>query len=539
MTQTTCGAHLAQLLEAYGVRHVFGIPGVHNVEMYRGLWQTKIRHISPRHEQGAGFMADGYARATGQPGVAFVTTGPGVTNIATAMAQAYADSVPMLVVAAVNQRQILGFGRGYLHEMPNQRNFAAGISAFAHTLLRAQELPDVLSAAYSVFSSGRPRPVFIEIPTDVLSKKHEGGEDSVEQRQLFAPGADPAAIAEAAKRLRGAKRVMLIVGGGAQNAATEITALADRLGALVQLTINGRGLLPPTHPQLGDFGLMRSDGRKIMNEADVVLAIGTELGETDFGFYDLTPFAVKHKFIRIDIDPRQMAVGPRFDLGIVADARLASQALLTALDGGVAVKRDTAWTKASVKAMFEIADRNREPDDPLYDRLLDVIRNTPGDPILVGDSTKPVYRAAFNYRAPRPRSFYSASTGFGTLGYALPAAIGAKIAHPDRPVIALAGDGGAQFTFPELISAREANAGIVMIVWNNGGYREIRDYMVSQEIAPIAVDPIPPDFVKSAEALGVAAKRVSSFDELSAALRGHGPSANAPLLLEAGPWIRG
>ncbi len=530
----TCGTWLAHLLDAYGVRHVFGIPGVHNVELYRGLPQTRIRHVSPRHEQGAGFMADGYARSTGRPGVAFVITGPGLTNIATAIGQAYADSVPMLVIAAVNKRHQLGFGRGYLHEMPNQQALAAGLSAFSHTLLRPSELPDVLAAAFAVFSSARPRPVVINIPIDVLEERVEADPPPHEMLNLSAPGPDPAAIAAAAAVLRSAKRVILIAGGGSQNAAAEIAALATLLGAVVQLTTNCKGLLPPDHPQLADFGIGKDPGRLVMDQADVVLAIGTEIGETDYDFYSTKPFAVGTKFIRIDIDPRQIAIGPRPDIGIISDARLAVTALLATITGNTP---DTTWLTASVQRLSRIATTHREPEDPLYDRLLTTIRDTCVDPILVGDSTKAVYRGGLTYRSPKPRSFFSASTGFGTLGYALPAAIGAKVANPDRPVIALAGDGGAQFTFPELISAREAEAGIVMIVWNNNGYREIRDYMVSKEIAPIAVDPIAPDFVKAAESVDVPGKRVQSLDELATALRVHGRSAKVPLLLEAGPWI--
>ena len=539
MPQTTCGTVLAQLLEGYGTRHVFGIPGVHNVELYRGLWQTKIRHVSPRHEQGAGFMADGYARATGKPGVAFVITGPGLTNIATAMGQAYGDSVPMLVLAAVNKRHQMGFGRGFLHEMPNQRNLAAGLTAFTHTLQRTSELPDVLAAAFSVFSSGRPRPVCIEIPIDVLEEKFDAADFASDIRRLPPPGPDPAAITVAAELLRGAKKVLLVAGGGAQGAAAEVAALAERLNAVVQLTTNARGLLAPDHPRLAGFGIGKDDGRKIMNEADAVIAVGTEIGETDYNFYSDKPFAVQTTFIRIDIDPRQIAIGPRLDLAIVADARLGCAALLAELDTGKTAKHDAKWVGEAVRKLSEIAARNREPEDPLYDRLFATIRDAAGDPIIAGDSTKSVYRAGLTYNPRQARSFFSAGTGFGTLGYALPAAIGAKIAFPDRPVIAVAGDGGVQFTLPELMSAREAEAGVVLLIWNNNGYREIRDYMVSKEIKPIAVDPPPPDFLKAAEAAGVPYQRVASLEQLAAALRAHGPSAKLPLLLEAGPWIKG
>lgn len=164
----TCGEVLVNLLEGYGVDHVFGIPGVHTVELYRGLAGSSIRHITPRHEQGAGFMADGYARTRGKPGVCFIITGPGMTNITTAMGQAYADSIPMLVISSVQSRDQLGGGRGKLHELPNQSALVSGVAAFSHTLMSAADLPQVLARAFAVFESARPRPVHIEIPLDVL-----------------------------------------------------------------------------------------------------------------------------------------------------------------------------------------------------------------------------------------------------------------------------------------------------------------------------------------------------------------------------------
>ncbi|NER61832.1 hypothetical protein G3435_21440, partial [Pseudomonas sp. MAFF212428] len=164
----TCGEVLVKLLEKYGVDHVFGIPGVHTVELYRGLAGSTIRHITPRHEQGAGFMADGFARTRGKPGVCFIITGPGMTNITTAMGQAYADSIPMLVISSVQSRNALGGGRGKLHELPNQSALVGGVAAFSHTLMTADDLPAVLARAFAVFDGARPRPVHIEIPLDVL-----------------------------------------------------------------------------------------------------------------------------------------------------------------------------------------------------------------------------------------------------------------------------------------------------------------------------------------------------------------------------------
>ena len=196
----TCGEVLVKILENYGVELVFGIPGVHTVELYRGLPQTAIRHITPRHEQGAGFMADGYARVTGKPGVCFIITGPGMTNITTAMGQAMQDSVPMLVISSVNRTYQLGMGEGHLHELPNQHNLVAGVCRFSHTLLRAEDLPRVLARAFAVFESARPGPVHIEIPIDVITADGDAI-DAQPWPRPSAPGPASGAIAEAAALL--------------------------------------------------------------------------------------------------------------------------------------------------------------------------------------------------------------------------------------------------------------------------------------------------------------------------------------------------
>src|SRR5688500_14768651 len=226
----TGGEFLVKLLEAYGVEIIFGIPGVHTVEFYRGLPDTRIRHITPRHEQGAGFMADGYARACGRPAACFIITGPGLTNIATALGQAYADSVPMLVISSVNNSHELGLGEGRLHELPSQRNLMAGLTAFSHTLLRPDELPEVLARAFAVFDAARPRPVHIELPLDVITAPA----DHVPRHRVtpvVRPGPAADAIAAAAGLLRGAERPLVVLGGGAKDAALQARALVERLGA--------------------------------------------------------------------------------------------------------------------------------------------------------------------------------------------------------------------------------------------------------------------------------------------------------------------
>ena len=224
---TTCGEMLMEILESYGVETVFGIPGVHTLELYRGLQRADIRHVTPRHEQGAGFMADGYARITGKPGVCLIITGPGMTNITTAMGQAYGDSIPMLVISSTNAVGEAGLQEGHLHELRQQRELVAGVAAFSQTVLRPEDLPGVIARAFAVFNGARPRPVHIEIPIDIFARPSEGINRGV---AVYAsrPGPAPSAIAEAADWLAVAKSPVILLGGGTVDAAQEAQALVER-----------------------------------------------------------------------------------------------------------------------------------------------------------------------------------------------------------------------------------------------------------------------------------------------------------------------
>ena len=317
----TCGEVLVQLLEAYGVNLIFGIPGAHTLELYRGLPATNIRHITPRHEQGAGFMADGYARVTGKPGVCFIVAGPGMTNIATAMGQVFADSVPMLVISAVNARDHLGMQQGRLHELRSQQHLVSGVAAFSHTLLDPAQLPGILACAFAEFGSQRPRPVHIEIPLDVIVA--EMGEGPFLPWSLpTKPDPSPTAIATAASLLSNARRPMILAGGGAVDAAPELRAMAEHLNARVFMTINGKGILPAGHPLIlsGNLGLAAM--REEIASCDVILAVGTEFGETEM-YPEPHPLQINGSLIRIDIDPLQLTTSVPAALGIVSDTRLA------------------------------------------------------------------------------------------------------------------------------------------------------------------------------------------------------------------------
>jgi acetolactate synthase-1/2/3 large subunit len=525
----TCGELLVQLLEDLGVNTVFGIPGVHTVELYRGLPATKIRHITPRHEQGAGFMADGYARVSGKPGVCFIVTGPGMTNIATAMGQAYADSIPMLVISSVNKTAELGLGGGRLHELPSQRNVVCGVSAFSHTLMRPDELPSVLSRAFAIFSSARPRPVHIEIPIDVITAPA----DHV-QRKLGALPGRPApntdAISRAVQLLKAAQRPLVLLGGGAADAGAEAVALVEALDAPTAYTINAKGVLPKGHPLSLGSNQSLVPVRELVLQSDVVLAIGTELGETDYDVVFDGNFRIDSTLIRIDIDAEQLNRNFPADVAILSDAAMAMRELLAGLGKRNAYSPQSAGTRraADVRARLEAQWPSAWHGQR---RVLETLQDTLPEAIIVGDSTQPVYSGNHLFEASRPHSWFNSSTGYGTLGYALPAAIGARLAAPERPVVALIGDGGIQFTLPELASAVEANAPIVILLWNNKGYGEIKRYMQNRSIPIIGVDIYTPDFLAIARGFGCQAEQAVSFVQLRELLR-KAAHADRPTLIE-------
>ncbi|MEJ3663557.1 5-guanidino-2-oxopentanoate decarboxylase [Pseudomonas fragi] len=520
----TCGEVLVKLLEAYGVEQVFGIPGVHTVELYRGLAGSTINHITPRHEQGAGFMADGYARTSGKPGVCFIITGPGMTNITTAMGQAYGDSIPMLVISSVQSRSQLGGGRGKLHELPNQSALVAGVAAFSHTLMSAAELPAVLARAFALFQAGRPRPVHIEIPLDVLVENADALLASLPV-SIARPGPAPAAIEQMSQRLAQAKRPLILAGGGAIDAAPALTQLAERLGAPVALTINAKGMLPSSHPLLIGSTQSLVATRALVAEADVVLAIGTELAETDYDVTFAGGFEIPGALLRIDIDPDQTVRNYPPTLALVADANLASEALLANL--ALLPSRDPQWGAVRVSRLQ--AQLSTEWDAPTRAQtvFLQTVFEVLPDAVCVGDSTQPVYTGNLTFNPEQPRRWFNSSTGYGTLGYALPAAVGAWLGRraevkPGGPVLCLIGDGGLQFTLAELASAVEAQTPIIVLLWNNQGYGEIKKYMLNRAIEPVGVDIYTPDFIGVAKALGCAAQAVGDETQLRAALASAG-----------------
>ena len=329
----TTGCYLVELLAANGIETVFGIPGVHNLELYRGLAASKVRHVLVRHEQGAGFAADGYARLSGRVAAAFTISGPGLTNILTAAAQAYSDSVPLLVVATTPVRASLGKQWGVLHELHNQWALASGVFGVARTATNAADVRDHLRVCLASLRAGRPRPAYLEIPLDVLSEP-----TTLPATRFADPAPLPQAAAEqiaaAVRTLSVAARPLIIAGGGARHAAAELHRLVETLDCPLVTTAAAKGVLAEGHPANFGTSLPYRTVQTLVADADVVLAVGTELSETDL-FVGLK-LALSGLLIRIDVDPAKLADQYGADVPVWGDARSSLHAIqreLTARDG--------------------------------------------------------------------------------------------------------------------------------------------------------------------------------------------------------------
>ncbi|MEM7216947.1 MAG: 5-guanidino-2-oxopentanoate decarboxylase [Pseudomonadota bacterium] len=514
MTELSVGGALAPLLEARGVTDVFGIPGNHTVELYRGLAQSTIRHITTRHEQGAGFMADGYARATGRPGVCLLISGPGLLNAATALGQALADSVPVLAIVAVGARETLGAGLGTLHELPEQLQTAAGFSRLALRVSAPEEFPVALERAFELFATARPGPVVIEIPTDVQKLTFPGAAEAHKAVQGvgMVPAADPGLITDCAQRLHDADAPLLVLGGGAVGAADECRQLAVALDAPVIATSNAKGIVPPGHP-LHVGGSPSLPGlQAALAEADCVLAIGTEFGETDYDLlFQGAPAARSGSLIRVDIDAAQLKRNRRADVAVCADAAAFVPALRTAL-----VERPERGGAARAATLRDGCLREAHWHAEMA-QFFATLGTSLGDVCVVGDSTRPTYYATWQYEPQRPRRYFHSVTGFGTLGYSIPAAMGAAVGL-DEPVLCLIGDGGAQFTLTEFATAVQERLPVCFLVWANAGYEEITNSMIGADVSTDSTMIGGPDYVALAAAYGLPSATPRDHTALASAL---------------------
>lgn len=526
MRTRSCGEHIPFLLKRYGVDTVFGMPGVHSLEFYRSLDEAGIRHVGVRHEQGAGFMADGYARASRKPGVAMIISGPGVTNAATAIGQAYSDSVPVLLLTAAISTEAEGLGRGMLHEITDQRGLTAPITGLSAMAYRAGQVPEHFARAFARFQAVRPRPVHVSIPLDVLEERLDW--DEMVPALPTPPGADPAVARQIAEHLRTAKQPVILAGGGAVHAGDALQAIVEQSGAAFVTTVAGKGILPESHPQSLGSTLQRLPTCRYIAEADLVLAIGTEIAEPDLyvtadveaaGDVDsalLEPkLIMSGAFIRVDIDVDVLVRDYTPEIAMLADARLAAKAILAAFGPHQRGASEITSVLSTVRAANNDSLSSLER---AHDTVLKAVRaGLPKDALVYADMTQIGYTGCVTYPVEQPACWHF-PMGFGTLGYALPAAIGGKIACPDRATAVLVGDGGFQFTLAELATAVQQRLALPIVLWDNDALAEIADFMEARQIPQVDVYPENPDFEALARAYGCGYARAKTAEGLTEAV---------------------
>jgi acetolactate synthase-1/2/3 large subunit/5-guanidino-2-oxopentanoate decarboxylase len=497
------------MLKSRGVEVIFGIPGVHNQEMYRGIEEAGITHVLARHEQGAGFMADGYARATGKPGIAYVITGPGLCNIMTPMGQAYSDSVPMLVIASCLDD--VAARKGQLHQMRDQEGAAATVCDWSETARSAEAAYALVDRAFEEYrATSRRRPKALHVPIHLL--------------EADAPAA-PAPLKEFARtkqtspdvqqildRLSDAQRPLFVFGGGVR-AASDVAEVLRKTAAASFVSYAGRGIVPPDNPLYYGSSLARPSSAEEIAKSDLVIAIGTELAEVDLWRHLLGHRA---PLIRVDIDPVVLADPQQADLRVAADA----DAVLEALNNRLPAKaKSSAWNEQEVAAVRSRwraeVDAERPGIVPVCEALRDCV---PPDTMIYSDMTQMAYVAKEVWDMPRPGHWHH-PYGFGTLGYATPAAIGGAVARRGKPTLAIIGDYGFHYTMQELGVAVELGLSLPILLWDNAKLKEIEDSMVRAQIAPNAVIARNPDFCKLAEAFGARAEAPTNLAEMQKAVR--------------------
>jgi acetolactate synthase-1/2/3 large subunit len=509
--RVTGGAAVIDALVAHGVRDVFGIPGTHNLELYRHLPASGIRHVVTRHEQGAGYAADGYARVSGRPGVFVTTSGPGITNAITALATSYADSVATLAVSPGPPRGRVGADVGWLHEVKNQQAALEAVCERSIRVEHADDIPEVVATIFERFVTGRPRPIHLEVPVDVL--EGEWIRRPAPVRSVPGPVRPLRSTIEAvAAAIADAHRPLVLAGGGARRAAGEIRTLAD-YGIPVLTTVNGKGVLDERHPAALGAAVRLAAARDVADDADVLLIVGSEVGDSDLWGGVLTPGAAGQRtVVRIDIDPAQMHKNVRADLAVVGDAAAVLGDVLEVLREKGFGFRTVERLGTHRDAIAAEAARDAGPWEPIQRALAAAL---PADAVVAGDSSQVTYYGTVHYWPFTPANALLYPTGYATLGYGLPAAIGAKVAAPARPVIGLFGDGAAMFSIQELVTATEQRLALPIVIVDNGGYAEIRQQMIERDIEPQAVDLYRPDIPVLARAVGARGLTATTVDDIA------------------------
>jgi acetolactate synthase I/II/III large subunit len=503
----TGGQALARQLEREGVRHVFGIPGVQLDWATDGLNDVAhcIRYVTPRHEQATSYMADGYARTTGRPGVCMVVPGPGLFNALSGLATAYACSSRVLCICGQIRSDLIGKGYGMLHEVKNQTQTLASVTKWNALARRPEEIPELVNEAFRQLLSGRPRPVGLEIPPDVLAATGD---------VALLPAARPEqipldveAIAEAVRLLQQARTPVIYVGGGgvASRAQANLIELARLLQAPIVMSDNGRGAVSDRHP----LTLTNLGGRCVFPHADVVLVVGSRflnaMGKPPSD-------RAGQRFIYINIEPADMRPPRPPGLRIEADAATALRALVDAVRAQPRESREH-----EVALVRGWCDSQMNPVEPQMSYLRVLRECIPDEGVLVSELTQVGYAASFGYPVYVPASYLT--PGYqGTLGYGFATALGAAIGKPGRIVVSVTGDGGFGWNLQELATAAKYQLDVVVVVFKDdafGNVQRIQDALFKRRIG---TDLCNPDFAKLAQAFGLQATRADSPDELRSSL---------------------
>jgi len=535
MKKITGGEAVVKALSFLNVGTIFGIPGVHNLAIYAALANNDIQHVTGRHEQEVGFMADGYARTSGCVGVAIVISGPGLTNILTAMGEAFHEAIPLLVISTNNASCHLAGRNGKLHDLAQSNTMVRSVAKESRRVPSAEAIIPYLIEAYYLAQSGRPAPVHVEIPLDLLQLDISIPTDDVLRSlaTMFASpskDAEPQILQHAANLLQKAKQPVIIAGGGAWQAATNIRHLAEKLATPVILTPAAKGTLDDNHPLCLGVRHHFVAVRDYLQTADVILAVGTELAED---LYGISP-ALNGTLIQIDRDASVFKSVAPLGIGLLADADTAVAGLLERVSTNSGRSKQLLNKVKNIKedAGKELTQLFTYPDlDMICRRLHEIQRALPSDVILACDSTRPAYVAFSEIAVHQPRSFMF-PCGYGTLGMALPAAIGAKLAHPRRSVCVLAGDGGFQFSMAALGTACQESLNIPVVIYNDHGFGEIREHEKAHHFTRlIAVDLKNPAFDSLAAAYGIPYYHIGIKDDLTPVLT-EALTLNGPVLIE-------
>jgi acetolactate synthase I/II/III large subunit len=521
--QLTGAQALIKSLEMEGTEVMFGLPGGAILPVYDPLIDSSIRHILVRHEQGAGHMAEGYADATGRPGVAMVTSGPGATNIVTPLCDAYMDSVPIVVITGQVPYTVIGTDA---FQECDTLGITMPVTKHNWLVTDAREIPQVVREAFHVATTGRPGPVLIDLPKDISNQTMEWYWPESVDLPGYKPTTrgHPKQIKDAARLMAESHRPVIYAGGGIlkSRAAAALLELVELTGFPVVTTLMARGAFPDDHERCLGMPGMHGNYTAVtaMQKADLLVALGSRFDDRVTG--KVGAFAPDAKIIHVDVDPAELGKVRRPDVPIVGDCRLVIEELVQAVRSSQAKHEwpDLKPWHAQVRAWQEQYPLVFEQDDsgPLKPQfVIDMLRdNTPDDTIVTAGVGQHQMWASQRWKFNHPYTWVN-SGGLGTMGFAVPASIGAKVGKPERPVWAVDGDGCFQMTAQELVTASAERIPVKIAILNNaylGMVRQWQELFYEERYSEVYLSPDLPDYVKWAEAMGCVGFRVDHPDDV-------------------------